>query len=182
MMEATPSPRKLKIDLDDLVDIFDSNDPMLTYYLDLEDGQIILVTEDTPRHLNSIYDEYFDEDQVDIDLQPILDELDLSAWECEELLNAHRAERDVGERYLRIPAAETRQGYQDMEAFIETVKDPRLKMRLEQSIQKRGAFRNFKDALIAYPTERERWFAFKKAQMNERVLAWLGDEDIEPIQ
>jgi hypothetical protein len=181
-MDGISSPRNLNIDLDDLADIFDSNDPLLSYYLDLEDGQIILVTEETRRHLNSIYDEYVDEDQQEIDLQPILDELDLSAWERDELLNAHQVEMRFGERYLRVPSAEARQGYQDMEAFIETVKDPRLKMRLEQSIRKRGAFRNFKDALTAYPAERERWFAFKNARMKERVIAWLADEGIEPTQ
>jgi hypothetical protein len=98
IMGESPSPRKLNVDLDELTHIFDSNEPSLSYYLDLEDGQIIQVTEET---------------------------------------------------------------------------------RLEHAIQNRGAFRNFKDGLAAYTAERERWFAFKDAQLQARALEWLHDEGIE---
>ena len=65
-MEENPFPRKLNIDLDELARVFDSNEPSFSYYLDLEDGRIILVTEETRLHLNSIYDETMDEDQEEI--------------------------------------------------------------------------------------------------------------------
>jgi hypothetical protein len=45
------------------------------------------------------------------------------------------------------------------------------------SINRRGAFRRFKDTLLADPDERERWFAFSAA----RVLAWLAEERIEVV-
>jgi hypothetical protein len=35
--------------------------------------------------------------------------------------------------------------------------------------------------LAAYPAERERRFALKAARMRQRVLAWLADEGIEPM-
>jgi len=181
-MAEYPAPRKLSIDLDELARVFDTYEPLISFYIDLEDGQIIQGTEETRLYLNSIYDEYMDEDQEEIDMLAVLDGIDLSDWEREELKDAHEVEMGFGERYIRIPAAESRQGYQDMAEFIETVKDPRLKARLEHAIHKRGAFRNFKDALAAYPAEQERWFAFKKARMLGHVLAWLADEGIEPVQ
>jgi len=68
-----------------------------------------------------------------------------------------------------------------MEAFIETVASPHLQELLEVAINGRGAFGRFKDVLVRYPDERERWFAFKDARMRERVREWLMDEGIEPI-
>jgi len=68
-----------------------------------------------------------------------------------------------------------------MEEFIATVADWRLRNRLERAIGGRGAFRYFRDVLADYPTERERWFAFKDARVRERVLDWLAEEGIEPI-
>jgi hypothetical protein len=69
-----------------------------------------------------------------------------------------------------------------MEDFISTVKDARLRDRLWRAISGRGAFRYFKDVLEDHPRERERWFAFKDAQVRQRVLAWLAEEDIKPIE
>ena len=44
----------------------------------------------------------------------------------------------------------------------------------------RGAFRHFKDVLLDYPDERERWFKFKNARVRERILEWLESEGVEP--
>ena len=66
-----------------------------------------------------------------------------------------------------------------MAAFIETVANARLRDRLSRAIQGRGAFRRFKDALLDYPQERERWFAFRDARQRERTLEWLASEGID---
>jgi len=77
--------------------------------------------------------------------------------------------------YERIPKAESHEGYEDMENFIATVKDERLVELLEVTINGRGAFRRFKDVLLRYPEERERWFQFKDERMQERAYEWLDD-------
>jgi hypothetical protein len=79
------------------------------------------------------------------------------------------------DRYERIPRAESHEGYEDMEDFIATVKDAHLAELLEVAINGRGAFRRFKDVLLRYPEERERWFRFKDERMQERALKWLDD-------
>jgi len=90
--------------------------------------------------------------------------------ETEKLKNQIEEEFD---RYERIPRAESHEGYEDMEDFIATVKDEHLAELLEVAINGRGAFRRFKDVLIGYPEERERWFHFRDERMQERALEWL---------
>jgi len=82
---------------------------------------------------------------------------------------------------LAIPNAESHEGYQDMEDFIETVNEMNLKEKLNIAISGKGAFRRFKDVLNYYPKEKERWFKFKDEKIMERVNEWLDEEGIEII-
>jgi hypothetical protein len=66
-----------------------------------------------------------------------------------------------------------------MEAFIETVEDDQVRPWLWRLIQGRGAFRRFKDALLDYPDLRERWFAFRDARAEQRMMDWLEVRGIE---
>ncbi len=99
--------------------------------------------------------------------------------EMEELDD--KVDEGLGERYIAIPNAESYEGYQDMEDFIETVHDMNLKEKLNIAISGKGAFRRFKDVLNYYPKERERWFKFKDEKVKERVNEWLDEEGIEII-
>jgi len=86
------------------------------------------------------------------------------------------------DRYERIPEAESHQGYEDMVDFIATVKDERLAELLEVAINGKGAFRRFKDVLLNYPEERERWFQFRDDSVQEKALEWLGDIEVSLIE
>ena len=88
-----------------------------------------------------------------------------------------RIEEDFN-RYERIPKAESQEGYEDMVDFVATVEDEHLVELLEVAINGKGAFRRFKDVLLNYPEERERWFKFKDERMEERALEWLEDIDV----
>lgn len=79
------------------------------------------------------------------------------------------------DRYERIPKVESYQSYADMQDFIATVKDEHLAELLEVAINGKRAFRRFKDVLLRYPEERERWFQFKDDRMWERAREWLDD-------
>ncbi|KXA94752.1 hypothetical protein AKJ65_03550 [candidate division MSBL1 archaeon SCGC-AAA259E19] len=87
-------------------------------------------------------------------------------------------EDEVGDRYIALPRTSPREGYRDMEEFIETVEDEDLKEKLSIAIDGKGAFRRFKDVLNQYPDERERWFEFKGNRTEKRVRRWLEAEDI----
>lgn len=92
-----------------------------------------------------------------------------------------KLDEGLGERYITIPNAESHDGYKDMEDFIETIKEVKLKERLYNAITRKSAFRQFKDVLNFYPKERERWFKFKDEKVMERVNEWLEEEGIEII-
>ena len=53
--------RLLKIDLSELELVFDSGSEMISYYLDLETGEVISVSDEERGSLESIYESYYDE-------------------------------------------------------------------------------------------------------------------------
>ena len=116
-------------------------------YIDRETGEVLIGCQDAP-------------------LEILLNEEDENYEELE-------AEFDL--RYLPIPQEGSRDSYQDMVDFIETVADERLRDLLEVAIQGRGAFGRFKDVLrrLEYESERDRWFAFSEKCEYGRVVEWL---------
>ena len=120
--------KALNIDLDELCETMENSSYEQEYFLDLETGEILFISD------------YLDDE------------------ESRELKD--RIEEDF-ERYEQIPKAESYEGYQDMVDFIATIDNERLAELLEVAINGKGAFRRFKDVLLDYPEERERWFKFK---------------------
>ena len=50
-----------------------------------------------------------------------------------------------------------------------------------QAIDGKGAFRRFKDVLMTYGTERERWFAFRSERLRVFMEAWLSAHGLAPV-
>jgi len=179
-----PHLRKLKIDLSELELAFEASDWENAFFLDSDTGDVLLVQENTFRDLENIYENYPEDEEDEEDAEPIvlvdvLDEMDLHDWEREMLLQADLVRSSSPERFRRIPVADSREGYRDMEDFIETVQKNAVRMRLAQALRGKGAFRRFKDTLAGFPEEREHWFEFKRQRTNQRILDWLASEDIE---
>jgi hypothetical protein len=84
------------------------------------------------------------------------------------------------QNYIRIDPASSREQYRWMERFVGSVTDEGLRERLLISIDGKGAFRRFKDVLLAYPTERERWFTYRADLLHWHMHGWLTDRGIEP--
>lgn len=85
------------------------------------------------------------------------------------------------EGYLRVEPASSREQYRWMERFVASVGDGALRERLIISIDGKGAFRRFKDVLLAYPAERERWFSYRSDLLHWHIHNWLNDTHIEPV-
>jgi hypothetical protein len=83
--------------------------------------------------------------------------------------------------YLRIEPVSSREQYRWMERFIPMVDDTPLRSQLSQAIDGKGAFRRFKDVLIAFTAERERWFAFRSERLRVFMEAWLAANALRPI-
>jgi predicted nucleotidyltransferase len=155
--------KRLKVDLPGLMAAFEDASWETSHYLDLETGEIIMLTDEELRYVEEPPD------------------WSLPEWQQEAVEQAEEIWLDGGQRYLRVPDADSGEGYGDMEDFIVTVEDEHLRELLWVAIQGRGAFRRFKDVLYDYPRERKRWFSFGDTQVRRRVLDWLESEGIEPI-
>jgi len=83
--------------------------------------------------------------------------------------------------YLRIDPVSSREQYRWMERYIPMVEDPDLQQKLTQAIDGKGAFRRFKDVLMAYGPERERWFSFRSERLRIFMEAWLSAHALAPI-
>src|SRR5262245_40873189 len=83
--------------------------------------------------------------------------------------------------YLRIDPVSSREQYRWMERYIPMVEDPDLQAKLSQAIDGKGAFRRFKDVLMAYAPERERWFAFRSERLRIFMEAWLNAHALNPV-
>lgn len=83
--------------------------------------------------------------------------------------------------FLRVEPASSREQYRWMEKFVGSVVDESLRERLMMSIDGKGAFRRFKDVLLGYPKERERWFAYRSDLLHWHIQNWLESHDIRTV-
>jgi hypothetical protein len=84
------------------------------------------------------------------------------------------------DRYLRVDPASSREQYRWMERFVGAVADLALRERLLVAIDGKGAFRRFKDVLLAFPAERERWFGYRSELLHLHIQTWLDHLHVEP--
>ncbi len=82
-------------------------------------------------------------------------------------------------QYLRIDPVSSREQYRWMERFIPMVEDPELRTKLGAAIDGKGAFRRFKDVLMSYAADRERWFTFRSERLRTFMEAWLDAHAIK---
>ena len=85
-----------------------------------------------------------------------------------------------GDAFVRIEPAASREQYKWMERFVVGVTDEALRERLVIAIDGKGAFRRFKDVLLNYPTERERWFSYRGDLLHWHMQKWLEKEQLTP--
>ena len=84
------------------------------------------------------------------------------------------------ERYVKIEPASSREQYRWMERFVATVEDQPLRDRLLIAIDGKGAFRRFKDVLLSFPLERERWFNYRANLLHYHINQWFAAKGLEP--
>jgi hypothetical protein len=176
--------RKLKVDLSELALAFETGSPEMEHFLDLETGDIVMVTEDDSRVVSDF------EDEVDLEgcedpkaeFEKWLKDQDHPDWQEESIHQAFLVEAEFGKRFIRVPEQESRDGYNDMVAFAEDIEDKHLRELLFVALDGKGAFRRFKDVLLDYPDDRERWFRFSEERVTGRILDWLESEEIEVEQ
>jgi len=83
--------------------------------------------------------------------------------------------------YLLVDPVSSREQYRWMERYIATVEESELRQKLVSSIDGKGAFRRFKDVLMAYPVERERWFTFRSERLRAAMQSWLDAHGLTSV-
>jgi hypothetical protein len=89
---------------------------------------------------------------------------------------------DDPERWLWVDCEGSRDGYRDMERFIEDLDDRDIADRLARAISGRGAFRRFKDRLSDRPELMTKWYAFSNDRHRGRARSWLAAEGYTAIR
>ena len=176
--------RKLKANISDIADVQEVNSPEISHFLDLETGEVVMVTEEDNSAIEDFYEQVDlqddeSEEVIQAKFEEWLDEYDCPEWQKDSIRPAFMVERNAGERYIQIPESDSHDGYNDMVGFTATVKDEHLQNLLSVALNGKGAFRRFKDVLYKYPEEQERWFKHSREQTEQRVREWLESEDIE---
>ncbi len=86
--------------------------------------------------------------------------------------------RHEASRFVHLDPASSREQYRWMERFVASVEDEPLRDRLVLAIDGKGAFRRFKDVLLSYPVERDRWFSYRANLLHIYINGWLQAKDI----
>jgi hypothetical protein len=105
--------------------------------------------------------------------------LTITTGDPEAAINRQSVSENI-RNFLRVEPASSREQYRWMEKFVGSVVDEPLRDRLIISIDGKGAFRRFKDVLLAYPAERERWFSYRADLLHWHIQNWLASHEIEP--
>jgi hypothetical protein len=105
--------------------------------------------------------------------------LTITTGDPEAAINRQSVSENI-RNFLRVEPASSREQYRWMEKFVGSVVDEPLRERLIISIDGKGAFRRFKDVLLAYPAERERWFSYRADLLHWHIQNWLESHEIEP--
>jgi len=103
--------------------------------------------------------------------------LTITAGDPEATINRQNVSENI-RNFLRVEPASSREQYRWMERFVGSVVDEPLRERLIISIDGKGAFRRFKDVLLAYPAERERWFSYRADLLHWHIAQWLEQHEI----
>ena len=83
------------------------------------------------------------------------------------------------DRFIQIPENDPHERYEEMTEFADGVTDFKLRDKLYAALESKGPFRKFKDVLLNYPDERKEWFACVDEKIQQRVLYWLKENEIE---
>uniref|UniRef100_A0A7C6EBK1 Uncharacterized protein n=1 Tax=candidate division WOR-3 bacterium TaxID=2052148 RepID=A0A7C6EBK1_UNCW3 len=82
-------------------------------------------------------------------------------------------------KYVKIKPLSTKESFQIMKDYIETVPVPQIRKELQEALFKKGAFRSFRAVINKYPEEKEHFSNFKFNAILNRIKNWLAQFDIE---
>lgn len=91
-----------------------------------------------------------------------------------------RVRSSLGEKWVRVPSVTAQVAFEEIEDFVEEISDPAARQALFVALERRGAFRNFREALLQLPEEHRRWRSLRREASRQRLDAFLTTLGIEP--
>jgi hypothetical protein len=173
--------RKLRIDFDEVQKAMeDTVRDAFDYFLDVETGEILILSEDILNRARSLFSRDIDEDMEDFEEVEFDREIDIPVWMEDEIELALDIFLSDG-NYVRIPERAPGNVYAAMNEFIEQLQDTQLGMEIRQMLAGQGTFRRFKNALEPYPKLRKLWYAYNAKIARKEIMEWLQSLSIEPV-
>jgi hypothetical protein len=154
---AMPATVKLK----EIVDALDEQFDQSTYFVNLDTGELELVSKDLLREA----EEFGDEDE----------EPDLPAWQEPQWELAKRI-FSTG-RFQHLPSKFDVHEWSIMQDFALSIEPGEIRDDLLDAIHGAGAFRNFKYALRVHRIESD-WFEFRTNALRQIAIDWCKRNDV----
>lgn len=96
--------------------------------------------------------------------------------EQEEVIDRLNEDPD---RYLMIEPISSREGFQIMEKFVESLPEGEERNLLTKVLSWKKPFSNFKSALADMGPLRQQWFDFQAKELRQLATAWLKCEGLD---
>jgi len=175
--------KKLKIDFDEVQKAMeDISREAFDYFLDIETGDVIILSEDIIERAQKVLCENIDDDMAEYEEVEFDEETDLPDWMEEEIELALDIFLHEKGRYVRIPERNSREAYEAMQEFAQRLEDKPLQEEVKAILSGKGAFRKFKDALEPYPKERKMWYGYNAKSARKEIEDWLQSIGIQQGQ
>lgn len=82
--------------------------------------------------------------------------------------------------WVEVPTLSSREGYDLMASFADSVDEPDIRDLLDTALGGRGPFRRFRDVVDRYPDVEARWRKFERDHVEQEAIRWLESLDILP--
>jgi len=173
--------KKLNIDFDEVQKAMeDTARDAFDYFLDMETGEVLILSVDILNRARISLSEDFDEDMENYEEVEFDRDIEIPDWMEDEVELALEIFLDEG-KYARIPERSPNHAYTAMGEFTNNLEDIELQSELLQVLDGQGAFRRFKDALEPHPRLRKLWYGYNAKATRLEITEWLTSLHIEAI-
>ncbi|MAF27006.1 MAG: UPF0158 family protein [Gemmatimonadota bacterium] len=84
-----------------------------------------------------------------------------------------RVQEGLGDEFLRIPSRNPQAAFEEIEDFVESVENPEIRDEFFRAIERRGALRNFREAILPHSQEMQRWSEWRREGREKRMEGFL---------
>ncbi|MEH7348491.1 UPF0158 family protein [Gottfriedia acidiceleris] len=151
-----------KVKIKDIIEEMEMQFDGYRSFVKIRTGEVFSVSED---------------DLIDVEDEKTID--DLQDWQIENLEIANEIVENY-EDYKELPSRYELDEYKIVKDFCLTVKDVKVQKILLITIEGKGAFRRFKDAVIEFNIEMD-WYSYRDRRYKDLAIAWCQNNDIEYI-